>query len=271
MNKSLYMLAFVLLFAGCVKNDWRDFSRYPPRPLPVEEEISIDALPAAARSAIQRQDPSGRITKVIVCKLEDPDYGKKVMRRSVVGYKVVLEVSEGTSMYTVDPQGQCEQIDSQQFSAPYFPTRAPSAPEMGLKELLRRSESIVVGNLKTSDDSVANKMWAGHITVQKVLLGDPTMTDIHVHFYHSDVATGAALREDGQAGVWFIFRDGNLLTIARPYQLKPTSYEATLLPSLKEFLKSEIQRLSNPDAKPSEARLGHLKLNYSSIKKRIAD
>jgi len=96
MNRYLYMLAIALLFAGCVKNDWRD----PPRPFPIQEEVNIDDLPVEMRSAIQRQDPYGTITKVVACWLSDIHYGEHL-----TGYEVTSRSPLGTRTYILLPCG----------------------------------------------------------------------------------------------------------------------------------------------------------------------
>ncbi|KPJ73160.1 MAG: hypothetical protein AMS14_06710, partial [Planctomycetes bacterium DG_20] len=147
------------------------------------------------------------------------------------------------------------------------PTGAELAPEeeVTLHALLKGSELIVVGTLRRTDDSRADKMWAGHIDVAKVLLGDPTVRDLHVHFQDPADREGSARRQAGQSGIWFIFKDGDYRKVIWPHQLKPAEFAPALGPYLKGFIAAEVRRLSRSDAKAAAARLQHLRANLRAL------
>jgi len=138
-------------------------------------------------------------------------------------------------------------------------------PELALEDLIKQSELIVTGTLRESNDSEANKMRAGHITVSRVWLGDPAVRDVHVHFQSPSGRRGAAQRKTGDTGIWLIFRDGALRTVVWPEQLKPLAFEATLKPQLEKFLKSEIERFPKTGWEADSPRLKHLKANYDAL------
>ena len=137
--------------------------------------------------------------------------------------------------------------------------------EVALHALLKQSELIVVGRLRRTDDSLANKMWAGHIDVAKVLLGDPSVRDVHVHFQDPDGRGGAARRDNGQSGIWFIFRDGRYRKVIWPNQLRPAGFERKLGPYLKGFIAAEIRRLGQSNAEGIAKRLQHLRANLKAM------